>query len=145
MRGLVIVIMLIVAVGIGYTLRTMEEERITQAQYPFPEKDLVKITAYSPDPSQTDSTPFITASGKRIPIGKLYEGYYVAVSRDLKKRLRIRYGDRLVLLVEMEVEVQDVTNSKLKKTIDLFMRSRPQARGWGVKEGVILEIKRKVF
>lgn len=143
MKGLMKIIMLIVAIWIGYNIHAFQEERIIQPQYPFPEENKVKIFGYSPDPSQTDSTPFITASGKRIPIEKLYEGYYAAVSRDLYKRLRLRYGDRLVLLVEMEVEVQDLMGPKARDSVDLFWRSRKIAKGWGVKEGVILEVKRK--
>lgn len=143
MKGLITVIMLIVAVWIGYNIHVFKVERITQAQYPFPEESMVRISAYSPDPSQTDSTPFVTASGKKIPIEKLFEGYYAAVSRDLKKRLGVRYGDRLLLLVKMEVEVQDLMGPKAKDSLDLFLRSRKIAKGWGVKEGWILKIKRK--
>ena len=105
----------------------------------------VRITAYSPDPAQTMGDPFQMASGKRARVSDLYKLRYCAVSRDLKKKLGLRYGDRLVILVEMEVEVQDLMNSRIKNTIDIFMRSRQQARGWGVKYGRILKVKRSIL
>jgi len=140
---IVFVIVLVVGMVIGYWFRDVVEKK--QVQVLPDAENIIRITAYSPDPSQTDSTPFIMASGKRVTVNDLYNLRYAAVSRDIKKRLELNYGDRLVILVEMELEVQDITNKKLENTIDLFTRSRSQAQGWGVKIGRIKEIKRKIF
>jgi 3D (Asp-Asp-Asp) domain-containing protein len=133
----IFLIVLLIGMAIGYIFRGQMETEI------IPPEKAVRVTAYSPDSSQTDETPFVMASGKRATIDDLYKLRYCAVSPDLKKKWRIRYGDRIVILVEMELEVQDITNRRLKNTVDLFMRSRQQARGWGVKKGSILKIKRR--
>ena len=132
----IFLIVLVIGMAIGYFLREQIETEIIPPGRP------VRVTAYSPDPTQTDRTPFVMASGKRATVDDLYKIRYCAISPDLKKRLGIIYGDRLVILIEMEVEVQDIMNPRIENTIDLFMRSRQQARGWGVRKGSILEIKK---
>ena len=138
--AMVFVIVLVVGMAIGYWLRgTVEKEKV---QVLPNTGNIIRVTAYSPDPRQTDSTPFTMASGKKATVNDLYNLRYVAVSRDLKKKLKLNYGDRIVILVEMELEVQDVMDRKVRSTVDLFTRSRRQAIGWGVKKGMIKEVKR---
>jgi len=57
-------------------------------------KEYVIITAYTPSVWETDSTPFITASGKRISES------YVAVSRDLLPKFP--FGTKGELLYPIE-------------------------------------------
>jgi 3D (Asp-Asp-Asp) domain-containing protein len=102
----------------------------------------IRVTAYSPDPVQTVGDPFRMASGRRASVKDLYKFRYCAVSPDLKRKLGIRYGDKLVILVEMELEVQDLTSKRIENTIDLFLRSRELAKGWGVKKAKIVRIER---
>jgi hypothetical protein len=52
----------------------------------------VTITGYHCVPEQTDSTPDITASGMKSRPGKM-----VAVSRKLKKRLGLKWGDKIIV------------------------------------------------
>jgi hypothetical protein len=51
----------------------------------------VKVTAYNPVRSQTDGSPFITASNKRVRDGM------IALSRDLERDLGFRFGDTVYL------------------------------------------------
>jgi len=123
-------------------LWVMENYHLLLANKNLPSPLEIRVTAYSPDPAQTMGDPFQMASGKRARVNDLYTLRYCAVSRDLKEKLGLRYGDKLVILVEMEVEVQDLMSERIQNTIDLFMRSKEQARGWGIKHGKILKIKR---
>lgn len=105
----------------------------------------VRVTAYSPDPKQTDSTPREMASGRIANPEDLYRFRYCALSPDLVKSLGVNYGDKIVVWVKFELDFQDITNARMKKTVDVFTRWKMQAIGWGNLEGIIWRvIKKKV-
>ena len=93
----------------------------------------VHSTAYNSTPGQTDSTPFITATGTRVRSG------VVALSRDLLGRFP--YGTRLTIedlsgryssyLRGRVFIVEDTMNVRIGNTVDLWMGSRREAMSWG--------------
>ncbi len=110
-------------------------------------KEYVIITAYTPSVWETDSTPFITASGKRI------SKYYVAVSRDLLSKFpygtKVKItipdknlpgcGSRGVIRKKVLVrQVEDTMNKRYSKRIDLVFFSRKEAIKFGKCKGVII-------
>ena len=98
----------------------------------------VTVTAYSSTPDQTDATPFVTASGRRVRPG------IVAVSRDLEAR-GLTFGTRLVItdvggpgcgavaqeLVGKTLEVDDRMHRRKRRQLDVWMPSRAEALRFG--------------
>ncbi len=110
-------------------------------------KEHVIITAYTPSVWETDSTPFITASGKRISKS------YVAVSRDLLTKFP--YGTKVKIIIpdknlpgcgSKEVigknlivrQVEDTMNKRYRKRADIVFFSRKEAIKFGKCKGVII-------
>ena len=94
----------------------------------------VTITAYSPHVEQTDSTPLLTASQKRVSTK------YEALSRDLETQYRLKFGDS-VILNGKEYEFQDRMNKRWSRKVDRFFWSRAEALKFGKQPG-ILEVGR---
>lgn len=94
---------------------------------------VVHSTAYNSTPGQTDSTPFVTATGTRVRSG------VVALSRDLLGRFP--YGTRLTIedlsgryssyLRGRVFIVEDTMNVRIGNTVDIWMVSRGEAMSWG--------------
>jgi 3D (Asp-Asp-Asp) domain-containing protein len=99
-------------------------------------KITVDVTAYSPRPRETDSTPFTTASNKRVQEG------YIAISRDLEAYLS--FGDKVYIKDIGIFEVQDRMNRRWRKRVDLFFFDTKQALKFGKiqKEMWILESRK---
>jgi len=81
------------------------------------------VTAYSSTVDQTDSTPFITASGTHVRNG-------IVAANFLRFGTTIRfptlYGDELFV-------VEDRMNSRYQYRVDIWMRSREEAKQFGAK------------
>jgi len=92
----------------------------------------VKMTAYSARVCETDSTPNITASNKRVKVG------YIALSRDIEKDFRLRFGDKIYVKGVGVFEFQDRMHRRKKRQVDIFMHSTKRALKFGVKKGLIL-------
>ena len=76
------------------------------------------ITAYSSTIEQTDSTPFITASGKRVRKGIIANNYY-------------KFGTKIEIDGEI-YEVQDRMSKKYNKYyFDIWMSSKEEAIQFG--------------
>ncbi len=86
-------------------------------------KRFVVVTAYSSTLDQTDSTPFITASGARV-----YDG--IVACNFLRFGTRVRfpdiYGDKIFV-------VEDRMALKNSHKIDIWFDSREEAKQFGVK------------
>ncbi len=110
-------------------------------------KEYVIITAYTPSVRETDSTPFITASGKRISKS------YVAVSRDLLTKFP--YGTKVKIIIpdknlpgcgSKEIigknlivrQVEDTMNKRYHKRADIVFFSRKEAIKFGKCKGMII-------
>ena len=94
----------------------------------------VRSTAYNSVPGQTDSSPFVTATGTRTRFG------VVALSRDLLRF--IPYGSRIKIqdlsgssynrmLVNTVFVVEDTMNARMRGKVDVWMSTRSQAMNWG--------------
>ncbi len=92
----------------------------------------VKMTAYSARACETDSTPNITASNKRVKEG------YVALSRDLERDFNLRFGDKINVHGIGTFEFQDRMHKRKRRQIDIFMKSTKRALQFGVKKGFIV-------
>lgn len=80
-------------------------------------------TAYSSTPDQTDDTPFITANGKYV-----YDGLVAANFLPFGAKLRLPEicGDKIFT-------VDDRMNARYKQRIDVWMKSRQEAKNFGAK------------
>ena len=103
-----------------------------------------KSTAYNSLAAQTDSTPFVTATGARTRFG------VVALSRDLLRR--IPYGSIVRIedlgswangrgrgtynrmLSGVNFIVEDTMNARKRNTIDVWMPTRRAAIQWGARQ-----------
>lgn len=110
---------------------------------PQPVRLEVVLTAYSSTVDQTDSTPFITATGTRVRYG------IAAVSRDLLKSV-LPYGSRF-RVVEVKLNprtcgglklqgvfiVEDTMHPRKQKQIDIWFPDRRQALRFGRCHGAV--------
>ncbi len=103
-----------------------------------------KSTAYNSLANQTDSTPFVTATGARTRFG------VVALSRDLLRR--IPYGSIVRIedlgswangrgrgtynrmLSGVNFIVEDTMNARKRNTVDVWMPTRRGAIQWGARQ-----------
>jgi len=82
------------------------------------------VTAYSSTPEQTDSTPFITASGKNVANGIVANNMLPFGS---KIRIPELYGDKIFI-------VEDRMNQKKGKYhLDIWFPEYSQAKNFGAK------------
>lgn len=104
----------------------------TYAEYgSLPESDLrgpsysitVPVTAYSSEPEQTDSTPFITASGTHVRHGVVAANFLPIGTR---VKIPEIYGDQVFV-------VEDRMNARYWQRMDIWMEETPAARQFGVK------------
>lgn len=90
---------------------------------------IVKVTMYSTDPRQTDSSPYITASGFRLNKRNPKKHRIIAVSRDLKEKLN--FGDTVMLEGtngwDGEYIVHDLMNKRFKNRIDILINPKDEA------------------
>lgn len=73
------------------------------------------VTSYRSVPSQTDDTPYITSIGEKV----CRDG--VAVSQDLLKSNKIKYGDWLYIEGVGLKRVNDTMNKRYKNHIDVWV------------------------
>jgi 3D (Asp-Asp-Asp) domain-containing protein len=84
---------------------------------------VVTLTTYSTSVEETDDSPNITASGFEIDEDNPKKHRIIAVSRDLKRRLR--FGEKVVLSNAGRFNgvwyVRDLMNSRFKNKIDVLI------------------------
>jgi len=89
----------------------------------------VTVTMYHPVPKQTDSSPYITASGFRLDKKNPKKDRIIAISRDLKQKLD--FGDTVILQGigkwDGEYVVHDVMNKRFKNRIDILINPNDEA------------------
>ncbi len=90
---------------------------------------VVPTTAYTSDPRECDSTPFVTANGSQVR-----DGIVAANFLKFGTRLRIPeyFGDKVF-------EVHDRMNARYNVRVDIWMLNKADARNWG-KRNVTIEI-----
>lgn len=104
---------------------------------------IVRSTAYNSLVGQTDSTPFITATGTRTRFG------VIALSRDLLRsfpygtRVRIEdlSGQYNAMLRNQVFIVEDTMHPRKTNQIDIWMSTRSQALQWGARSVRITAVR----
>ena len=83
--------------------------------------EIVTLTTYKANESETDSTPNITASGFKITNPQKHR--IIAVSRDLKKKYKFGQKIRIVGAGKYSgtYRVHDVMNKRYKNRIDILI------------------------
>lgn len=126
-RGCLVVVGLVLAenAGINFFVGTRLEEELS-----------VSACCYYPVAGQTDDTPNQTASGKFVDPATPLKHRWIAVSRDIKKR--VKFGERVFVtgtgIYDGYWTVQDVMNRRYKRKIDFLIGERDFGRSWtGVK------------
>lgn len=87
----------------------------------------VIVTAYSSTPEQTDSTPFITASGTKVREGIVAANF---LPIGTKIRLPALYGDKVFV-------VEDRMHPRKKWQVDIWFSSYTEAKNFGAKRTLI--------
>ena len=113
------IILSIVMVLLPYEMEREELRINTMIESITPE--VVTLTTYKANESETDSTPDITASGFKITNPKKHR--IIAVSRDLKKKYKFGQKIRIVGAGKYSgtYRVQDVMNKRYRKRIDILV------------------------
>lgn len=90
------------------------------------ELGIVTVTTYKATAEETDATPNITASGFKISKKNPKKHRIIAVSRDLKRKLK--FGQKVRLRnagkYNGEYVVRDVMNKRYKKRIDILINPK---------------------
>ncbi len=83
--------------------------------------EIVTLTTYKANESETDSTPNITATGFKITNPKKHK--IIAVSRDLKRKYKFGQKVRITGAGKYNgtYRVHDVMNKRYKKRIDILI------------------------
>ncbi|MDP3052577.1 MAG: hypothetical protein Q8N22_01315 [bacterium] len=89
-----------------------------------PKINVIIITAYSSTPEQTDSTPFITASGSLVEDGIVACNF---LAFNTRIRLPELYGDKIFT-------VKDRMAKKNSHKIDIWFPTTEQAKQFGVQK-----------
>ncbi len=120
------------------TNKTVKLTSINQSEptYLVPENKIITnpktikvyITAYSSRPEETDDTPFITASGKKVRSG-IVASNFLPLGTVIK--IPELFGDRTFV-------VEDRMNPRFKDRIDIWFPSHWEAKKFGVKKAEIL-------
>ncbi len=92
------------------------------------QKRLVVITAYSSSVEETDSSPFITASGSYVRDG-IIAANFLPIGTQVK--IPALYGDKIFI-------VEDRMARKNSHKVDIWMPSKSQALQFGVKRAEII-------
>jgi 3D (Asp-Asp-Asp) domain-containing protein len=86
----------------------------------------VTLTTYTVDPSQTDNTPLITASGFKLDHLNPRRHRVIAISRDLKARFK--FGSRVRITNAGRFNgvyvVRDLMNKRFRRKIDILINPR---------------------
>jgi 3D (Asp-Asp-Asp) domain-containing protein len=82
----------------------------------------VWVTAYSSTPEETDETPFITASGKKVSYGIVAANFF-----DFGTKIKIPeiFGDKIFV-------VEDRMHQRKKNFIDIWMPTKEEAQKFGI-------------
>lgn len=90
---------------------------------------IVKATAYSSTPDQTDDSPFTMANGKRVHDGAVAANF---LPFGTKVRFPELYGDKVFT-------VEDRMHRRFSDRVDIWMETRSEAIRFGIQD-VTMEI-----
>lgn len=107
----------------------------------------VGITLYQPVVGQCDSDPLITADGSKININSLNSGNlkWIAVSQDLIKSKRLKFGDKVRVvsgdaMVDGIYYVHDTMNKRWRNRIDILISPKIKDFGQGKWSGKLYKM-----
>lgn len=100
--------------------------RTRQSLHDSRAKRIVKVTAYSPRSSETDSTPFITAYNTKVRPG------IIAVSRDLFAK-GWTFGRKVYIKSLGVFTIEDLMARRKKNQVDIFIPETTKALSFGKK------------
>ena len=90
--------------------------------------EYVTMTTYTNSAKETDSTPNITASGRKLDSLNPRKHRIIAISRDLKKKYK--FGSKVKIMDAGEYSgvyvVEDVMNKRFKNRIDILINPDDQ-------------------
>jgi len=89
----------------------------------------IAVTAYSSTPDQCSGNPFITASGTRVRDGIIATNF---LPIGTKVRFPEKFGNKIFV-------VEDRMSQRYWHRADIWMKTREQAKEWGVKH-ITIEI-----
>lgn len=93
---------------------------------------VVTATTYKANEGETDSTPNITASGFKIDMKNPKRHKLIAVSRDLKRKMK--YGSKVYVKGTGKHDgvyvVRDLMNKRYKKRIDILIGHNDNQRSY---------------
>lgn len=92
-----------------------------RAQSPPDDWNIAEVSAYTASVEECDSSPNITASGKKVNNG------FVAMNG-------VQFGTKIEIEGIGIYEVQDRMNRRYKDNIDIYMESKGEALAFGRKE-----------
>ncbi len=96
---------------------------------PFSSKFLkVTITAYSSTPEETDDTPFITASGKKVRDGIVATNF---LPFGTKVQIPSLFGSKVFV-------VEDRMHPRMTNRLDVWMSSKADAKQFGLQRAEIV-------
>lgn len=133
-------VILLIVVGSFYCLRPGHKAIVMQ--YPFVLKSMkvVSLSTYKADTTETDSSPFVTASGLKLDSSNPKKHRVIAISRDLKALFA--FGDKVILTNAGKFNgiwfVHDVMNKRYKNKIDILIN--PSDRQLSLKGVLISKI-----
>ncbi|MFH0890763.1 MAG: hypothetical protein V1856_01890 [Candidatus Liptonbacteria bacterium] len=84
---------------------------------------LVKITAYTSSPEETDDSPFITATGNTVRDGIVATNFLPFGTRIQIPKI---FGDKIFV-------VDDRMHPRMVNSVDIWMEKKEDARRFGVK------------
>lgn len=84
---------------------------------------MVTLTTYSACVEQTDSTPYITASGFKLDSVNPKRHKVIAISRDLKRKFKFRDRVRITGAGRYDgvYRVEDVMNKRFRNRVDVLV------------------------
>lgn len=131
-----IIYLTIISYKINKIQKPINKTYIIESSFKMHE-DIVRVTGYNATVNQCDSTPFITASNKRVKLGM------VAVSRDLEKKYNLKFGDFVYLEGYGIFEFQDRLHKRKKKQVDIYCLTKKDAYKVTKDNVPVIFIKRK--
>ena len=113
------------------------EEEQPREEDEFEDWSKVIVTVYNPVVEQCDSDPYITADNSEIDMAKLKQGKlkWVAVSRDLLKNGKVRYGGKVKINCKEDptlsgvYTVHDTMHPRWTKHVDILAHQDNRTTG----------------
>lgn len=109
------------------TAAVVEERKEEAAGPKVKETVRLFVTAYSSSPDETDDTPFITASGKRVADGILATNLFPFGT---KARIPALFGDKVFI-------IEDRMHHRFRDRVDIWMPTKVEALKFGKKSAEI--------